>query len=103
MKPEEIGEFYDKQMKQIELTIPQNKAAKASNSDSFTDADIAAKLSGSNDTQFDAPDVDNSTENEKIANASKGRGDDWFMDFSGMLVSNVSKNEGKGASRRMID
>jgi hypothetical protein len=108
--PEEIGEFLGKQMEQIELvhnSVP--KTAKASNQDNFnnqfTDEDIAAKMAG---PKFDAPDVDNAANNEKIANASAGQGgigNAWFMELSDMLVSPVSAKakEGKGSPRRLID
>jgi hypothetical protein len=108
--PEEIGEFLGKQMNQLEMvhnSIP--KTAKASNQDNFnnqfTDEDIAAKMAG---PKFDAPDVDNAANNEKIVNASAGQGgigNDWFLDLGNMLVSPVSAKakEGKGAPRRLID
>ena len=84
-------------MQTIEVMNPSKpRVGKASNQESFTNEDIAARI-----TKFDAPDVDNAKNNEeKIANASAGFD---YLEFAGMLVSNVSKSKGDGAARSMID
>ena len=98
LKPDEIGEFYKKQMEQL-ATVSAPKVGKASNSESFTDADIASKMAG--ETQFDAPDVDNSKD-EKIANASADKNFFNYLDFASMLVTNPSNVTGKGSPRRLL-
>jgi hypothetical protein len=103
LEPKDIGEFYAKQESQIEVLNPTPKSAKAS----FTNQDIASKLANGSTTQFDAPDADNSKENqnEKYANAAYDNDPAWALHFARMLVTPVSEKaqQGKGAPRRMID
>jgi hypothetical protein len=99
LEPKDISEFYAKQESQIEVMTPTQKVAKAS----VSNDSIASQISNQ-EPQFDAPDANASdNKDDKYANATVNGDPAWFLDFSGMLVTNPSKNTGKGAPRRLID
>lgn len=95
--PEQIGEFLEKQTLQVEAVnsakIP--KKAEGSNEKSLSDNELAEQMS----TRFDAPDADSNREKHAEAAAKEAA---WQYELAGMLVSNVSKEVGKGAPRRIL-